>query len=474
MRFLLALLLFVRVSFGAAGDTTVSINADGWSGALWIDSGATNQSYTTGLGANNSITGSERAVITLSAPGYDSTGATQAVAVTIYGTKGVRFPYSATGDEDFLDTTLGGTTVRTRFSLSEFVASTDIVTANLTANFYNGQNAVSSLAVTNNSGENYLPPFGQWDGVAGVRTYDRVKNDFTVAFNARATYGVACVKFDATGRTSGHTQSATVSTRTATLRTGSGLYHEAFQSSIAIAGFTQGELIDLRARVYPVRGVAIFDTDNYTTNFTECLGFNKATILCDKSNLLDDIVYVSTTGNDTTGDGSSGNPYLTIGKGYENGNVVYLKAGDHAAVGKSLGARVTGNEWRIVMPEPGQDSSTVSILIDSTFRSYNCERLQYQGVKVKLVNNTSWLAGNFSPDRDALRFKSCVFDRNGVGAAASAGLSRNGTLGQTGMRTNLTAARSLKLPVPHNQSALGIALLLAVAQRQQGKAGLSF
>lgn len=281
-------------------------------------------------------------------------------------------------------------------------------------------NAATALAVTNSSTVDYPVAFGQWDHIAGVCTADRVKANFNVAFNARHIYGVACVRFDADGRTSLANYNSTVVWETATQRSATSLYAVAHVATIPIAGFTQAELIDLRARVYPLIGDAnsVLDTNSYTTATDEPLGYTKATITCDKSDLLDSIKYVSTTGNDTKGDGSSGNPYATIAKAYSVAgvNIVYLKAGTHQAVGSTITRRTT-NEWIIVQPEPGESSSTVTVqFTDSTggVRTYRCERLQYKNVTFTLENTSAY--GDGEATGNYVRFVNCVFDSSGVAA----------------------------------------------------------
>jgi len=61
-----------------------------------------------------------------------------------------------------------------------------------------------------------------------------------------------------------------------------------------------------------------------------------------------DWIYVSETGNDSTGDGSSGNPYLTISKGVTEatvGDTVYIVAGTYninATIDVPVGISIRG------------------------------------------------------------------------------------------------------------------------------------
>jgi hypothetical protein len=271
----------------------------------------------------------------------------------------------------------------------------------------------ADLSCTNSSTLDYAVAFGQWDHIAGVCTADRVKANFAVAFNARHRSGIAAVKFTALGQTSAHSQTSTVTTQTATVRSATSLYGVAHVGSITLSGFTQAELIDLRAQVYPVVGDAdsLCDTDTVTAADDEPLGRRKATIVCDKNNALDDIVYVATDGNDTTGDGSTGAPYATIGKAIQNGNAVYLKAGTHAAVGASH-ARVATNEWIIAQPAPGESSASVTVQVQQAVKTTDCARMMFTGVKMTLENTSSYLDGENADN--FLRFTGCVFDSSGV------------------------------------------------------------
>lgn len=278
----------------------------------------------------------------------------------------------------------------------------------------------SNFAVTNSSTRALPAPFGQWDGVAGVRAADRVSGDFYVAFNARlaAPEGIACVKFDIHGVTSGFDYSVIVTEQTAVRRTGTGKYVCCHRALIPISGFTSGESITLRARLYPGLGDSILDTDSHTTATEEIRGKNKATIVYNTTVVYG---YVNqSTGNNTTGTVSSteataaGAPHLNIGECLEDQpTLIKLSAGNHAILGDQSDSQRSTSEWVRVVPADGLTSADVSVTLDSTATSYKMQRLQFENVTVKLTNTNSYLdgddAGNF------LRFKDCPFDGSGVG-----------------------------------------------------------
>lgn len=409
--------------------TTAGLAVDGFYATIEIEGFTTGKAIDFGSGFGNELDyadiGSAKIVFTVVSEGYNSSGVLGTVTRTLYATKILRKPYpnEASNDEP------AATTIRV--ALSDFIYNDDKnggagtsgtdPTVTIAAGCIRNDgglaelnNAATALAVTNASTLDYPQVIGQWDHIAGVCTADRVKANFNVAFNARHRSGIAAVLIDATGQTSLVADTSNAATLTMTQRTATSLYADSYVAAIPIAQFTQGELITLRARAYPVVGDAdsIIDTNARATAAEECLGYNDAVILCDKSDALDDIVYVSTTGNDTTGDGSEGNPYATIGKGISQGNIVYLTAGTHLAVGSTQTRKAT-NEWVVVQPAPGLTSSDVTVQVAATVKVYRCSRLRYHGVTVTLESTSSWLDGE---DLDNfLRFTNCVFDSSGVG-----------------------------------------------------------
>lgn len=418
---------------------SVTVRADGWSADVVVEGFTTGATYDFGLGTNNANLAGARVVFTVVSEGYNSAGTLGTVTRTVYGTSVVRkaFPTEASGSTGAGSTKdeTGGGNLTVRIALSDPIyiddntgagksgtAPTVSISAGWSVNTGGGSqssNAVTGLTVTNSSTLVYPQVIGQWDGIAGVRTADRVKTDFTLAANAFHLFGIAAVKFTATGQTSGASVNSTATTQTATQRSATGLYACAYQKTLALSGFTQAELINCDFLAYPVVGDAssILDTSERTTTNDEPLGYNRAVILCDKSNALDDAVYVSPTGNDTTGTGTSVNPYATVAKGMTQGNIVYLTAGTHLAVG-SAQSRKTTNEWVIAQPAPGESSATVTVQIPTSTRENKCQRMMYQGVTVTMVGAGSYLTGE---GNNSVRFRDCVFAHGGT-VATSAGM----------------------------------------------------
>lgn len=423
MKKLLAILwLGCLTALGADGDITgASVDTNGFFLTVYMTSAGaanTNGSFLNGFGERNILTGSEKLKMVVDSPGYDSTGATNVQTRTLYGTVAARKAYPS---HIYKETANVANVLSVKVALSDYVFSGDVISSVTTlAGFYATNSfsgaAATTTTVTNTSTSAHPLALMQWDTVAGVRAADRVKNDFVVAVNADHRYGIAAVRFDATGQTSGATTNFYVTSETWNLRSATANWVPAFQATIPISIFTQGELIDLRVRVYPVIGdsTTILDTDSFTTATEEVKGFNKATILCDKSNALDVAKYVATTGNDTTGDGSSGNPYATVAKAMTAGNIVYLQAGAHGITG-STQTRKVSSEWVVAQPAPGESSATVSVQIKATTTAFRCSRMMFQNLTVTIASTSSSTdgeeLGNF------LRFKNCVFDHSGVAIA---------------------------------------------------------
>lgn len=425
----------------ALGDIlSVTVASDGFSAYVVIEGFTTGAGYDFGLGTNNASLGTAKVIFTVVSEGYNSSGTLGTVTRTVYGTSTVRKPYpsepsGSTGPGVTVDEVAGGGNMTVRIALSHPIYIDDNTGAGKsgtapivsiatgwcvnTGGGSQSSNAVTGLTVTNSSTLVYPQVIGQWDGIAGVRTADRVKSDFTLAANAFHLFGIVAVKFTATGQTSGASVNSTATTQTTTQRSATGLYASAYQKTLALSGFTQAELINCDFLAYPVVGDAssILDTSGRTTTNDEPLGYNRAVILCDKSNALDDAVYVSPTGNDTTGTGTSGNPYATIAKGMKEGNIVYLTAGTHLAVGSSQ-SRKTTNEWVIAQPAPGESSATVTVQIPTSTREYRCQRMMYQGVTVSMAGAGSYLTGE---GNNSVRFRDCVFAHVGT-VATSAGI----------------------------------------------------
>lgn len=408
----------------ATGDIkAVSIRSDGWSADVTIEGWSGRQGVIT---YDYDVDGTPNMVFTVVSEGYNATGTLGTVTRTVYGTKTIRL---AKPNEATLDETDSGSDLVVRVALSANVYDDDKnggagtsgtnPTVTVSAAWATSSspaettNAVTALSVTNNSTLDYPVTFGQHDPVAGTLIRSRVKGNFPVAFNARHGEGVACVRWNATGGTSGHTQEAFATVQTATQRTATGLWACAYGATIPIAGFTQAETITVRVRAYPVVGDAnsVLDTNGRTTAANEILGWNDLVLTCDKDNLLDVIRYVSTTGNDTTGDGSSGNPWATIGKATTTAgvNIVRLMGNNTTHNLGSTATRRTATEWVIVEPDTGVTGCRVEM---TTTRTYRCERLLIRNCEFRLASTTSWLDG------EALNFialDNVTFNKNAIG-----------------------------------------------------------
>lgn len=402
------------------------------------------QGFTTGKEVNfGSGYGSELAysdianatfIFTVVSEGYDSTGGLSTITRNVYGTSIVRQPYPSNSSNQEGTTTI-------RIALSEPIYDDDknggtgtsgtnpVVTIKAGAIRNTGASSELSYPTTNfrcinSSTLDYPKMIGRWDRIGGVHTGDLVTASFKMAARVYCKFGVACVRFDALGQSSAHTETSTVSTRTAVQRSGSSLYAECYQSaSISLSSYTDNELVDLRFRTYPKVGDenSIIDTNNNTTAANECLGQNKATIVVDPDNdyALYGVVNLS-TGNNTTGVTSGtlataeATPYLNIGAAIEDGaNRIYVLDGTHAFLGRNYN-RVTPSTTTVVTYHPTLSSKANCIIrIDGTNQNYDCARLEYKDVTLRLASTTSYPYGE---DVNIIRFNGCVFNDSTTGA----------------------------------------------------------
>ena len=448
---------------GEGAISAVSINSDGWTADVTIDGFTTNATYDFGT-----LPSSPNMTFTVTSEGYTSGGVLSTVSRTVYGTIEVRKPYPNNADTD--ETVVATTNMTVRVALSEFIYDDDTTGAGKsgtaptvtiaagwatdTGDASNTSQAVTSGAVVNNSTLAYPQVIGQWDNYAGVTTADRVQTNFITAATCRHRLGIKMVEFDATGQTSTSNVNTEVTAEEKTQRTASTLYATAYHATNSITPFTQGELIDLRFRAYPVIGDAdsVLDTDLFTNVVEEVMGRNKATIICDKSDALDTFAIVATNGNDGTGVSSTtigtaeANPFLTIDGAHgatPTPNRIQLQPGTFTLGNNNT--RIATNGWIVVEPH---SSATISNAIGQVNgaasggrRDYNTERFKLDGITVQLhptdAANTMYLdgehAGNF------LYFEDCLFDANGTNASVGIGyqshaayyINATGDLGDT-------------------------------------------
>ena len=372
----------------------------------------------TGLSLQDSDFTNAAVTVTVTSSGYDPTGTLTSLQRSLVGTHIARLPYPNESSEDQATTASGA---RIRIWLDGSVYAGETATATISAlTFVNTagasetSNAIVDAAVVNNSTLDYPTITAKIDRYAGEENGNRVTSNFTIAVTAIAGHGVATVRVTATGRTSSNVEDVFVTSTTSRQRTATTLFAESHEASIPITGFQQGELIDCRVRVYPVIGdaAAIVDTVGATISTDEIRGRNLVTLVCDKDEALETLYLVSPSGSDSTGDGSPGNPYATIGKALlEGANVVELTAGKHNP--GHTNTRIASNEWAVIRPADGETPSTVNIELSGT-RTYRHQRLRIQGCTVSLLNTSSWLDGEHAGNH--LQFRDCVLnsDLNGT------------------------------------------------------------
>jgi hypothetical protein len=379
----------------AAGDIlSAVVRADGWSMDVTIEGFAVGATYDFGsLDDTPATVTAPMFSVAVVSEGYSATGVLGTVNRTIYGTHVVRkaYPNQASKDE-----TVSGSDLVVRVALSESVYNDDknggagtsgtnpavTISATWATNTGGGAQtsaAATALACTNNSTLDYPKVIAQW-AWGHTPAWRQVTAATTIGCLAYHGHGIACVALSATDAHAA-VVSGIATTKTDHTMSASGLHYESYDLAVPIAGFTAGDDVTLRFIAYPNVGDAdsIIDTSTNTTAADDIRGLTQITFTYSPTVTT---MYVAQNGNDTTGNGSTGTPYLTIGKALAAGaGIIYVQAGGTNVVDiiGATPASVTQRNYFIdVKPKPG-DEATVSLTRTSAGLAWKAKLLRYSG-----------------------------------------------------------------------------------------------
>lgn len=378
----------------ASGDIlSCTIRADGWSADVVVDGAgfAVGATYDFGsLGNSPATVDNPKFTMTVVSEGYNASGVLGTVTRTVYGTHVVRKPYPNQASKDETDS---GTTLSMRVALSECVYADDknggagtsgtdptvTIAAGWCVSGANSSNAATNLACTNNSTLAYPKVVAQW-AWGHTPAWRRVTADTSIGCIAYHGHGITCVALSATDAHA-HAVSGTATAKTAHQMSASSLYYESYDLAVPVASFTDGDDVTLRFIAYPLVGDAssIVDTSLNTTSTDDIRGLTQITFT---KNPTVTTKYVAQNGNDTTGDGTTGTPYATIGKALSTGaEIIYVQAGGTNVVdilGAAPASVAAKNFFIDVMPKPG-DEATVSLTRTSAGLAWKAKLLRYSG-----------------------------------------------------------------------------------------------
>lgn len=161
-----------------------------------------------------------------------------------------------------------------------------------------------------------------------------------------------------------------------------------------ISTLLEDGIVEIRAIIYPTDGIPFVLQGDYRIK----VGNNSSVPATDKSLLLwsnglgtftKTPVYVdSVGGNDTTGTGSSGNPYATIRKAIDTGYVgncenglIYLKGGSYQMPADG-GTSQNVSRWLTIRPAPGVNRSSVYITSANGTGATRMKLIRFQDLTV--------------------------------------------------------------------------------------------
>lgn len=397
MRWLLFLLLAPATLFGAAGDiTAVNVEANGWVLNATFE-GPTNGTFAFGFGTNNSISGSEKVILTVTSPGFDSTGMSNAVTRTVYGTKQLRLPYPQNTVNDVITNDSAGT-CEIRVALSDFIYSGDTATFSILSGLYGGNNAASGTA-TINSTRTYPKAVANWTWPGWNRETGATMRLRAVGFHQSADNGqpLACMKF-IVSQTNGVSVTNTVASMTVDRTLSDAIPTAEYLSDFILSVFTNytsgGDdgLLRCNFEAYPRIGdsTAVLATTDSST-FTPLAA--TLTNLCDRLGTYSTfIAVVDPAATDANGAATncapenvnSGHYFLSIGhaavhlQGSNNafcghndagGGIIYVRSGITNYTGATA-TTTTPAAWLLIQPYPGDTVSNLTTSLTAGYASH--------------------------------------------------------------------------------------------------------
>lgn len=421
MRFLAFIFLFVALRvFGATGDVNwFTVETNGWMLKFSIagySTATTNWAlWNFGFGTNNS--GSSKITLTVNSPGFDDAGASNWTSHVIYGTKGVRMAYP---NNTNADTSISGSDVVGIISLSDYVASNDVVSAiSWGASFYSNNTAGSSVIVTNLSTVGYgqMKCIANWSYPGWQKVTANTMTLRAVAFQRSGQNGrpIRVMRFVARDQHS-HAQTNFVTAMSIDSTLGDAVPVCEYVANIDISGFTQSDFIRCDFAAYPWQGdsLAVIDTmDGVNSQPTPF--YAPITNVCDRLGTYSTaIAVVDPAGSDTNGRVSTNSDptsinsaqyFLTIGKAANQiaasnnvagspthndcgGGVIYMKAGAYTFAGAaSTYGAATSPAWLTIRPYPGVTRDSVIIGNNLNDRALGNSKIHIYGMT--LTNNSA-------------------------------------------------------------------------------------
>ncbi|MGB0468575.1 MAG: hypothetical protein ACPGF7_13735 [Pontibacterium sp.] len=315
--------------------------------------------------------------------GFSDAGVPVRVSREVIGTVLVRQSYPSHSSVN--EVAVGGD-VELLIALDDYIYENEEVYVSAAANWAentSGESRVLSgttmMRVRNESVLKYPNVIAKWS----ITPYQEVSGSAHLECVAAHAYAsnrgmLAAVKFELTGRSSGHTESVTVSEmEISNWRTDVNPV-QVYQCDINTSGFTPGELLDARFIAYPKIGNAAALRDTADQVFPSIqLPANLPLKLSDGS--ATPYAYVDpVSGNDVAGVVSDviataeAAPYATIkaaasgveafnARGHLGGAEIRLMAGDHAGLGASMISLTPGDSWLTITRDPAAERSLVNI-----------------------------------------------------------------------------------------------------------------
>lgn len=223
-------------------------------------------------------------VLTVTDPGYTTSGTTTTVTRQIRGVAHVR-RQAPNGNSRMIST--DGSDLTLLIALQDWVYSgTTITSAAIESGFYTGSVESSAPVITNASAFAYRKPIAGWINPQHERSTANAHAVELVAFHreARAGQQVACVKLQATDGTNTGTESL-VSVPVLSTRVTQGFKPEVWAADVDMSTLTNGAVCHVNAKVYPWIGdaSAVLDlaADGYA--WPTSLPSTRLRVVCDRT-----------------------------------------------------------------------------------------------------------------------------------------------------------------------------------------------